>query len=404
MRLLQRWRNGIGGESLLIFFRVGFWVCFAIVGYVYAGYPLLLWIGFFGRRVGSRRPEEIAAAGELLPFVSVIVAAHNEEAAIAAKIRNVLASDYPRERLEILIGSDGSSDRTEEIVRRHSGEGVGLISFPQQMGKSAIQNGLVAAAAGEILVFSDADCEFGPEALRILVWNFADAEVGLVTAAPRYVNEGETAITRNESAYLRYESWIREEESRRGILAMASGSLFAMRRSLWRPLNRELGDDFELPLRVAEAGLRNVLERRAVTVTRLSQVDVGAMLRLKVRIISKDFRALRTYGSLLNPFAYGATAVGLWSHKLLRWLVPYFLLGMLACSVFLAAPFYHAFFSLQVGFCAVALLGFLWRGRALGFPWSVPASFCIVNLAALLGVWKSLAGRGSGRWTPVRGQ
>ena len=383
-------------------FQVGFWVCFAIVAYVYAGYPLLLWLGVFGRRA-STQGEDFAAAGEMLPAVSVIVAAHNEQAAIAAKIRNVLASDYPRERMEILIGSDGSSDRTEEIVRGHQSEGVGLISFPQQMGKSAMQNGLVAAASGEILVFSDADCEFGPGALRTLVRHFADARVGLVTAAPRYVNEGETAITHNESAYLRYESWIREEESRRGILAMASGSLFAMRRLLWRPLDRELGDDFELPLRVAHAGLRNVLERGAVTVTRLSQIDVAAMFRLKVRIISKDFRALREYRALLNPFAFGATAVGLWSHKLLRWLVPYFLLGMLACSALLSAPIYRAAFLLQLAFLGVALLGFLWRGRALGFPWSVPASFCIVNLAALLGVWKSLAGRKSGRWTPVRG-
>ena len=244
-------------------------------------------------------------------MVSVIVAAHNEEAAIAAKIRNVLASDYPRERLEILIGSDGSSDRTEEIVRGHADDGVGLISFPQQMGKSAIQNGLVAAASGEILVFSDADCEFDAEALRMLVRNFADEEVGLVTAAPRYVNEGETAVTRNESAYLRYESWIREEESRRGMLAMASGSLFALRRRLWRPLHCDLGDDFELPLRVAEGGMRNVLERGAATVTRLSQVDAAAMFRLKVRIVSKDFRALREYRALLNPFAYGATAAGI---------------------------------------------------------------------------------------------
>jgi cellulose synthase/poly-beta-1,6-N-acetylglucosamine synthase-like glycosyltransferase len=398
---------------LLIIFRGCFWICFAIVGYVYAGYPLLLWMGLFGRRRNDAVREHAAAisangrfpsGGEMLPLVSVIVAAHNEEAAIAAKILNVLASDYPRERMEILIGSDGSSDRTEEIVRQYAGDGVGLISFPQQMGKSAMQNGLVAAASGEILVFSDADCEFDSGALWMMVRNFADAEVGLVTAAPRYLNSGESEITRNESAYLRYESWIREEESRRGTLAMASGSLFAMRRGLWRPLHRELGDDFELPLRVAQAGLRNVLERGAVTVTRLSQVGVGAMFQLKVRIISKDFRALRTYGALLNPFAYGATAVGLWSHKLLRWLVPYFLLGTLASSAFLSAPFYRLCFLLQVMFCAVALLGFLWRGRALGFPWSVPASFCIVNLAALLGVWKSLAGRGSGRWTPVRGQ
>jgi len=173
---------------------------------------------------------------------------------------------------------------------------------------------------------------------------------------------------------------------------------------LWRPLHRGMGDDFELPLRVALAGMRNVLERGAVTVTRLSQTDAAAMFRLKVRIVSKDFRALRGYGALLNPFKYGATAVGLWSHKLLRWLAPYFLLAMLVSSAFLAGPFYRTIFLLQVTFCAAALLGFLWRGRALGFPWSVPASFCIVNVAALVGTWMSLTGRSAGRWTPVRGQ
>lgn len=388
-----------------------FWACFAIVGYVYAGYPLLLWLGVFGQRRSSQHGDGLVpsdarfvAADKALPFVSVIVAAHNEEAAIEAKIQNLLACNYPRDRLEILIGSDGSSDRTEEIVRRYEPEGVGLISFPQQLGKSAMQNGLVAAASGEILVFSDADCECEADALRMSVRNFSDPEVGLVTAAPRYVNERETAITKNESAYLRYESWIRVQESRRGILAMASGSLFALRRTLWRPLNRGLGDDFELPLRVAQARLRNVLEREAIAVTRLSQNNAPAMFQLKVRIISKDFRGLRAYPSLLNPFAYGATAVGLWSHKLLRWLVPYFLLGMLACSALLRGPYYRACLLLQLGFCAIALLGYAWRGRALGFPWSVPASFCIVNLAALLGIWMSLTSRPSGRWTPVRGQ
>lgn len=393
-----------------------FWGCFAIVVYVYAGYPLLLRLGAIARRkpgpsAGSAAPDAAAdrrgrggAARSEYPLVSVIVAAHNEEAAIEEKIQNLLASDYPLERLEILVGSDGSCDRTEEIVRGHEHEGVGLISFPKQQGKSAMQNGLVAAASGDILVFTDADCTCAPGALRLLVDNFVDGNVGLVTAAPRYVNEGETSITRNESAYLRYESWIREQESGRGILAMASGSLFAMRRKLWAPLQRNLGDDFELPLRVALTGLRNILEPRAVTVTRLTQNDAASMFQLKVRIISKDFRALLAYRAILNPFSHGATAVSLWSHKLLRWLAPYFLLGMFLSSALLHAPLYHVLFLLQTGFGALALLGFALRGRAFGFPWSVPTSFFVVNLAALLGVWVSLTGRTSGRWTPVRDQ
>jgi cellulose synthase/poly-beta-1,6-N-acetylglucosamine synthase-like glycosyltransferase len=382
-----------------------FWVCFAVVAYVYTGYPLLLWLDVFGRATQRRDAEvdrRFIGAPNELPLVSIIVAAHNEEVAIEAKILNLLASDYPRERFEILIGSDGSSDRTEEIVRRHRQAGVGLISFPKQQGKSAMQNGLVAAASGEILVFTDADCISDSSALRLLIERFGDPQVGLATGAPRYANEGETSITQNESAYLGYESWIRDQESRRGLLAMASGSLFAMRRRLWRPLNRNFGDDFELPLRTALAGMRNVLERRVVTITRLSQTNPASMFSLKSRIVSKDFRALMAYRAILNPLSHGAIALSLWSHKILRWLAPYFLLGIFFSSAFLHSPFYRGLFVLQVAFGIFAVLGIFVRGRALGFPWSIPTSFCVVNLAALVGVWRSLAGRASGRWTPVR--
>jgi cellulose synthase/poly-beta-1,6-N-acetylglucosamine synthase-like glycosyltransferase len=387
---------------------VCFWICFGVVAYIYLGYPLLLRAGLFGRRLPqlpslNENSCHRATKNKIgFPLVSILVAAHNEQNVIETKILNLLASDYPRERLEILIGSDGSSDRTEEIVGKYEALGVGLVSFPQQLGKSAMQNGLVAKASGEILVFTDADCTCDRSAVGLLAQDFADPEVGLVTAAPRYINESETAITKNESVYLRYESWLREEESRHGLLAMASGSLFAMRRSLWHPLARDLGDDFELPLRVAQAGMLNVLESRAVTTTLLTQKDARSVFNLKTRIVSKDFKALLAYRSVLNPLAHPAIATSLFSHKLLRWLAPYFLLGMLFSSAFLNAPVYRVLFWLQLSFCLLALLGYVFRGKRLVFPWSVPTSFCVVNLAALVGVWMSLTGHKSGRWTPVR--
>jgi glycosyltransferase involved in cell wall biosynthesis len=378
-----------------------FWAFAGIIIYVYVGYPLALASGLLAPRVWRRAGED--PGGFELPSISVIVAAHNEEAAIEAKIKNLLAADYPRELVEILIGSDGSSDGTEEIVRRYAAEGVGLISFPMQQGKSAMQNGLVAASSGDVLVFTDADCEIDAQALRALVARFGDASVGLVTACPSYANVAENAVTENEGIYLRYESWLRGQESDRGILAMASGSLFAIRRSLWQPLDRNLGDDFELPLHVAAAGLQNVAEPSAVVTTRLSQNDHGSMFALKVRIVSKDFRALRKYSSLLNPFRYFGFALALWSHKLLRWLVPYFLLGMLGCGALLMRlSFYRAFVLGLLAFFAVAAVGSLLGNRKLGLPWSVPASFCTVNLAAFFGILKSFGGRGSGSWTPIR--
>jgi cellulose synthase/poly-beta-1,6-N-acetylglucosamine synthase-like glycosyltransferase len=375
-----------------------FWICLTVIILVYAGYPLMLASGVFGRRKPHRREAS-------MPLLSVIVAAHNEEFSIEAKIKNILASNYPRERIEILIGSDGSRDRTEEIVRRYASEGVGLISFPQQHGKSAMQNGLVAVASGSILVFTDADCLFSPDSLRLLTENFGDPRVGLATARPRYSNESATSVTENEGAYLRYETWLRRQESERGILAMASGSLFAMRRSLWQPLERNLGDDFVLPLRVAKAGLRNVLDPRPVVVTPLTQDSPASMLRLKIRIISKDFRALLPHHDLLNPLRSGALAMSLCLHKLLRWLVPYFLLALFVTSLFLAnRPFFRDFFGLQALFYAIAAAGFRLRGRAARFPISVPMSFCLVNLAALLGTLKCIAGGKSGQWSPQRTQ
>lgn len=373
-----------------------FWVSFAIVTYVYFGYPILLRLGLLGR------PKKVWR-GFVQPRVSVIVPAHNEENIIEAKIANLLGSDYPRERVEILIGSDGSSDRTEEIVRSHAPEGVGLVSFPQQQGKSAMQNGLVACASGEILVFTDADCLSPPGTLRCLIENFADSRVGLVTARPLYQNENETNVARNESLYLRYETWLREQESERGLLAMASGSLFAMRRSLWRPLDLNLGDDFVFPLQVIQARSRNVLETRAVAFTRLTQDHPASMFRWKVRIISKDFRAVLVYRDLLNIFRFGGAAAGLWSHKLLRWLVPYLLIGIFVSNVFLLnRHIYGAFFLLQTAFYSMAVAGFAMQGRGTGSVWSVPMSFCVVNLAALLGTLKCFAGQTTGRWEPHR--
>jgi len=377
-----------------------FWGCFGVIAWVYWGYPLALKIGVFGR---PGRPALFDAGVFFWPPISVIIPARNEEAGIEAKLRNVLDSAYPRERLEILVGSDGSSDRTQEIVERFRDAGVGLVSFPQHRGKSAIQNGLAALASGSILVFTDADCLLPRDALRNMVRHFADPAVGLVTGTPRYRHADATATVANEGAYLRYETWLRQLESERGLLAMASGSLFAMRRSLWRPLAADCSDDFALPLEVARIGLRCVLESRACPVTELPQNNPEAMLRMKVRVISKDFRTLLEHRDLLNPLRHAALAASLGSHKLLRWLVPFFLLVLFASNLFLLeGAIYRVALALQSMFYALAAGGLIAEGKLRAHIWSVPMSFCVVNCAAALGIWKTLAGRPSGVWEPER--
>jgi cellulose synthase/poly-beta-1,6-N-acetylglucosamine synthase-like glycosyltransferase len=243
------------------------------------------------------------------------------------------------------------------------------------------------------------------DALSCLVENFADEHVGLVTGIPRYQNDRETSVAENESIYLRYETWLRAQESKFGFLTMASGSLFAMRRSLWKPLDPNVGDDFALPLRVALMGMRTVMDSRAVAFTRLTQTRTDSIFNLKVRIVSKDLRALLANARILNPFRYGAIATSLWSHKLLRWFVPYFLVGMFTSDILLChVPFYRVVFLSQLLFYGTALIGLSGGNRGLAFPLTIPMSFCIVNFASLIGTAKCLIGRKSGRWKPVRKQ
>jgi cellulose synthase/poly-beta-1,6-N-acetylglucosamine synthase-like glycosyltransferase len=373
-----------------------FWACVAIIAYVYFGYPLLLASGVLGRR----RP---VLKRRVCPTISVIIPALNEEWVIEEKLQNVLALDYPRDRVEVLVGSDGSDDRTEDIVRLYAPQGVRLIAHSQQQGKSATQNELVAHSSGEILLFTDADCLLSRDAVSRVVENFADPRVGLVTAEPVYLNTGETDVGRNEGLYWRYETWLRQEESDRGLLAMASGWLFAARRSLWKPLGPDVGDDFALPLQVALQGCRNVIEQRAHLVTELTQKQIRSMLGMKMRIVSKDLRGLLANKSVLNPLKTGPLAIALFSHKLLRWLIPYFLVGVLVTNLFLISrPLYRVTMLLQLAFYLSALFAAFLRKRWEWSPFSVSLSFCVVNLAALIGTLHCAAGRRVGRWKPVR--
>lgn len=373
-----------------------FFLCLSVIAHVYFGYPLLLLAG----APGKSRPLSTGAG---VPSVSIIVPAHNEESHIEAKLLNLLELDYPSGRVEILIGSDGSSDSTDDIVRRFTNRGVRLVSFSQQRGKSAIQNALVAVATGDILLFTDADSFCAPNSLRRAVESFTDQRVGLVTASPRYFNEARTHIAKNERLYLRYETWLRRLESDRGLLAMASGSFFAMRRALWRTFDSDMGDDFVLPLRVVQAGSLVRFDERISVGTDLSQSDPQSMLKMKTRIVGKDFRALLSHRSLLNPARHGSLAIALWSHKLLRWLVPYFLIALIVCNIgLLGRSLFDAFFALQSAFYTVAFASFISPRLSSRFGLSVPMSFCLVNFAALAGTLAAFRGRTTGKWKPHR--
>lgn len=375
-----------------------FWLCVSLILYVYVGYPVLLASGILGRKRPIRREG-------ILPSVSIIVPAHNEERVIRSKILNLLSQEYPREKMQILVGNDGSMDATPEIISTFIPQGVQLVSTNRAGGKSNIQNALVSSATSEILVFTDADCFLPPNSLRTIVQNFADPEVGLVTNCASFINQGETPTVESESLYWRYEAWLRNQESDRRLLAMASGSLFAMRRRLWAPLDPSVGDDFALPLRVAAIGWRNILDTRVSAATVLSQNQPRSMFRTKMRIVSKDLRGLLHAAECLNPFSTGFIAVGLWSHKLLRWCIPYFLILLLISNIplaFAGPGFYKLALALQLIFYTVAIPGLFLGARRSLFPLSAISSFFLVNLAALFGTLHCFTLQSAGQWKPLR--
>ena len=374
-----------------------FWLLALLIAYVYFGYPLLLLI------LSKFRPAPPVQKADVTPTVSLIIPAYNEEKVIAQKIENALALEYPQDRLEIIVASDGSTDGTNGIVGTFASAGVKLVALNPNQGKSSAQNRAVAEAQGDILFFTDADVMLQPHTVSQVISIFADEKVGCVIGKITYRNEGNTSVSRGEGIYWQYELFLRDKESKVGNFAMGSG-VMALRRELFQPLDPNVGEDFVLPMRVAMAGYRVIYEPDAVTDTILHQTKDRAMFQSKTRVISKDLRGLFLCRTILNPLRYPLYAWGLASHKLLRWLVPYFLLALLAVNLLLLAHlFYRLVLALQVAFYALALAGYLWQRRRkpprlLGIPFS----FCLVNAAALVGVARFVMGRKAGRWTPVR--
>lgn len=370
-----------------------------LVAYIYIGYPLLL------LALSRLRPAPPVRKANFTPLVSLVVPAHNEEKVIAQKMQNALALDYPRHKLEIIVASDGSTDGTNEIVRAYAHRGVRLVGLGRKQGKSAAQNRAVATASGDVLFFTDANVLLRPDALRTMLRNFADGSVGCVVGKVTYLNRRDTSVSEGEGLYWRYELFLRGLESRLGNLAMGSGPIMAIRRHLFEPLDPDAGEDFVLPMQVAMKGYRVVYEPEAVSEEVLCQTTPASMLESKVRIITKDLRGLFLCRAVLNPLRYPLYAWGLISHKLLRWLVPYFLIALLAANLLLLGqPFYRVTLALQVAAYALAVIGYLWQSTDRKPPWvfGVPLSFCLVNLAALIGVARFLMGKRAGRWEPVR--
>lgn len=374
---------------------VVFWSSVALIAWVYAGYPMCL------VALGRLRPRARHRAELELP-VSVIIAAHNEEGMIDRTLRSVRSSSYPAELLQIVVASDGSDDQTVAVAR--SSGATEVIDLPR-VGKLHALNAAASHSSGEILVFADADTELLEDSLSELVSNFADPEVGGVAANELHVASAGAAVARGEGLYWRYEQKLKELEDRVGSTVSASGRFYAIRRDLFTPATNTYGtDDFVVSTEVIRAGRRLAFDGRARVV--VGSPEEGATeLRRKVRMMNRGMRAALELANTLSPKRRAAYLVQLYTHKILRRLVVFFLIAAFVSSLYGAATRGGAWWMVlvpQLLFYGLAVSGAIaqMRKRQVSKMRWVPFYFCLSNIAAGLAVVSLVRGVRYHLWDP----
>jgi cellulose synthase/poly-beta-1,6-N-acetylglucosamine synthase-like glycosyltransferase len=365
------------------------WLLFGFIGvvvYAWVGYPLFIFIlaSLFSRK--SIRSDQ-----ENSPFVSIIVPVHNEQQKIGGKLGDCLELLYPHDRLEIIVVSDGSTDGTEEIVRRFIARDsrIKWIHSHSRVGKSGAQNLAAAHARGDVLFFSDANTAMTPGVLRTMINVLADPTVGLVTGTVHF-GHPEDAVEKGQGFYWRYELFLRTAESDLGILATGSGQALMVRRELFRPLPACYGDDCVMPLDVRLQGYKVIHERDATVFDSMPH-SIQGELRARIRMTARNWAGTLSRPEILNPLRFPMTALGLVSHKLLRWLTPFFLAVVLASNALLALEGRGVIlWWVQVGFYLSGLVGWeLTRKQRPAWVFGYSFSFCLANLGFLLGMIKA---------------
>jgi cellulose synthase/poly-beta-1,6-N-acetylglucosamine synthase-like glycosyltransferase len=372
------------------------------IGLVVLINPLLTWAASLFKRSGAAAP----AAGA--PSVSLIVAVRNAETLVADKIRNALSIECPFPYYEILVVSDGSTDRTEARVQPFLDGRVRLLACPRHEGKARALNRAAASSSGEILVFSDVDGMLASDSMVRLVKAFAAPDVGGV-CGQRLIGEDRASLKAAQGLYIRLDSALKRMESRLGTLTSNDGKLYAVRRQLFRDIPDAVTDDLYVCLTVVAQGFRFLFEPEAKVCIRLPSRSPRHEVERRRRIVSTSLRAIWLMKRLLNPLAHGSFALRLLVNKVLRRLMPVFLLGMLVCSALLSshAALARGLLAVQIGFYLFALsYGVVWqhapRLPVLTGLASVAYYSCAGNYGALLGLVDFLAGRRIIRWEPVK--
>jgi len=370
-----------------------FWVSIAIIAYTYVGYPLIiLVVSKLFRKPVDKKP--------IFPKVSILLAAYNEEKVIERRLRNFLSLDYPKDKLEIIVVSDGSTDRTAEIISKWTDMGVKLLNSPVRRGKAHALNRAVAEAKGEIIVFADARQVYDPDAIKELVANFSDERVGAVSGELHFRNGSETSpIGEGLSRYWTYEKFIRKHESMLHSSLGATGAIYAIRRELFTPIPEDtILDDFVIPMKIVQKGFRVIFEPRAKAYDKPFSKAKQEFIR-KVRTLAGNWQAFAFVKDLFNPFR-SKVALQLISHKFLRLIVPYLvMIAFISNILLLSRPFYKLTYILQLLLYVCAIFGLLSQGKKFNPKvCKLCATFVLFNIAVVAGWWNFVRRKQNAIW------
>lgn len=374
-----------------------FWLFILLLAYVYVGYPICVWLLAAVRPRPIRPPE-----GEYEPTVTVLIAAYNEAQHIERTVRNKLEQDYPAEKLDVIVVSDESEDGTDAIVAGIGDPRVRLVRQVPRAGKTSGLNLIAPLASGEVLVTSDANSFYAPDTVRELVQPLADPEVGYVTGRMLYRAPDGSATGEGCSTYMTYENQLRAWETRLGSIVGVDGGVDAIKRDIWEPMRPDQLPDFVEPLTVREKGYRVVYQPTA----RLYEDALGDTsdeFRMRVRVSLRAWWALKDKSALLDLSRFGVFAWQLWSHKVLRYLAPFFQAGALLANAVLVrsgSGFWGVMLLLQVAFYGVAGAAHGLRDRDLPGPVTAAYYLCVVNLASGVAFVQYLQGKKKVMWKP----
>ena len=375
-----------------------FWFLLVVIAYVFVGYPLVLWLLSLGIKAPVRQDPEI------WPTVSLIISAYNEELVIAQKLDNSLALHYLRNRLDVVVASDASFDRTDAIAQGYADRGVRLVRVEERQGKTSIQNQAVATCSSEILVFSDANAMYDLDALNHLVCPFLDPAVGVVEGRRLDHNPDSSAVGNLELTYRDYESWIKLLESRVATCTGATGPIYAVRRASFVALSPDTIGDLMEPILIRYLhGLKHVFEPRAISREEVLSRMANETAR-KVRIMTRCLSSITQVPGLLNPLRNGLFSLQIWSHRLLRWLLPVFWLPHFLLGLFLLDRFrVQVIMAIWLLFLVAAGIGYGLDKRNLGQPiFRMPYYLFSANRAAWIAFLNWLRGRRIVTWSPDR--